>query len=87
MLEVRYGGMIFGFERGFATTLTCSWPDCRTHLDAIRRVTPIRRVRLTEYREASLAASRTPYTTLRWIHRQFPGVEFTLPETQLSLIP
>jgi uncharacterized protein (TIGR02996 family) len=35
------------FARGFVSHVTCSWPDWRTHADAILAAHPVERVRLT----------------------------------------
>jgi uncharacterized protein (TIGR02996 family) len=41
-------GHILGFfSRGFVSHVSCSWPDWRTHADAILAAQPVTRVRLT----------------------------------------
>jgi uncharacterized protein (TIGR02996 family) len=63
-------------RRGFMESVEMPWPDFRTHADAIRKATPLRRVRLTTWSDdvmEELSAAR------------FSGIEFELPRRAVVL--
>jgi uncharacterized protein (TIGR02996 family) len=72
----------FAFRRGFVEELSCSWQDWQTHADAIRKATPLRKVRLTD--QPVLPAGTGLYTPHRGTtrHDDYPGIEFELPREE-----
>jgi uncharacterized protein (TIGR02996 family) len=72
-------GHILGFfSRGFVSHVSCSWPDWRTHADAILAAQPVERVRLTmwppAFRHPDDVANFRGACKFRW-----PRIEFELP--------
>jgi uncharacterized protein (TIGR02996 family) len=66
----------FRIRRGFVESIACSWSAFRAHADAIRKATPLRRVRLTTWSDdvmEELSAAR------------FSGIEFELPRRAVVL--
>lgn len=72
----------FTFRRGFVEEIQCSWSDWRTHCDAIRVITPLRKVKLTTWPDFYGARSPDDHTMRdnRW-----PGIAFELPRIETGI--
>jgi uncharacterized protein (TIGR02996 family) len=72
-------GVEFTFSRGFVSHVSCSWPDWRTHADAILAAQPVERVRLTTPPDWAGIWHRRPDGTEYTEWGQWPRIEFELP--------
>lgn len=78
-------------NRGFVSSITCSWADWLTHADAIRASTPLRKVRLMTRPDYDWTSQRNPRGMVGnsadglgdWVipalAAEWPGIEFELP--------
>jgi uncharacterized protein (TIGR02996 family) len=77
------------YSRGFVSHVSCSWPDWRTHADAILAAQPVERVRLTTPAFALDGLTRFPQhpLTAELLGDMWPGIDFEVPPPVPPAVP